>query len=222
MKNMKYFSTWLCVGVLLTAAILLPVSQASAQQSQQSVVDRMLENDYTIFWDLESFGWERASTRWEISKFMLRFAESQEKGKVRSTEECQFDDLDGYDYTLVPTIIAACEYGIVKGFEGNYMPNNLVTEAEIITMMVRILVGEHDETVSPWWYRYHEVAVWTSIYGQGTEKNVRDLDTPALRGTVATWLYRGDVVDTERLNIEGTLELQNILEEAFGKNFWQR
>jgi len=34
--------------------------------------------------------------------------------KVKTSAECQFKDLDGYDATLVPTIIAACEYGLVK------------------------------------------------------------------------------------------------------------
>jgi hypothetical protein len=147
---------------------------------------------------------------------MLRFAEWQWKAKVKTPEECQFNDLEWYDYTLVPTIIAACEYGIIKWFEWNYMPNKAVTEAEIVTMLVRILMGNHDETTSPRWYWYDNVAVWTWIYDRN-DRSVWDLDTPAFRGTVATWLYRGTLVDSDTLKTEWSEELKDILEEIFGE-----
>lgn len=202
-------------GILLLTTVALPWL-SYAQQTQQDVVDWMYENEYTIYNTIDQYGWNQQVTRGQVSKFMLRFAEWQGKAKVKTPDECQFNDLEWYDYTLVPTIIAACEYGIVKWFNWNYMPNNAVTEAEIVTMLVRILMGNHDETTSPRWYWYDNVAVWSGIYSRN-DRSVWDLDTPALRGTVATWLYRGALVDTDTLQQEWSDELKDILEEIFGE-----
>lgn len=203
---------------LLSITSLLPVA-VSAQESQQEVVDRMHQNEFTIYDTVSQYGRNRQVTRGEISKFMLKFAESEWKAKVRTTQECQFNDLEWYDYTLVPTIIAACEYGIIKWFEWNYMPNNPVTEAEFVTMLVRILMGQHDETESPWRKWYYEVAVRSNIV-DANDKSVWDLDTPALRGTVGTWLYKGALVDSNELKEEWKEDLKIALEKIFGEMNW--
>jgi hypothetical protein len=190
-----------------------------AQQSQQEVVDRMYENEYTIYDTVWQYWWVRQVTRGEISKFMLRFAEAEGKAKIRTTEECQFNDLEWYDFTLVPTIIAACEYGIIRGFEWNYMPNNPVTEAEFITMMVRILLGDQEETWTPRREGYYDVAVRSDIIN-ANDKSVWDLDTPALRGTVGTWLYKGALVNSDELKQEWKEDLKRVLNEIFGEMNW--
>ena len=209
----KIFTYSLVCIITAVSALTTPVF---AQQSQQEVVDWMFENNYTIYDAVDQFWRNQRVTRWQVSKFMLRFAEAQWKAKVRTPEECQFDDLEWYDYTLVPTIIAACEYWIVKWFQWSYMPNNPVTEAEMVTMLVRILMWNHDETTSPRRYRYYEVAVWSEIINPN-DKSVRDLDTPALRWTVGTWLYKWARVDSEELKEEWQEELKQPLEEIFGE-----
>ena len=79
--------------------------------------------------------------------------------KTKSASECAFGDIENYDYTLKPTIVEACEYGLVRGFQGNYMPNNLITEAEAITVIVRSLpgFGMQDESGTPRWREYHDI-----------------------------------------------------------------
>lgn len=216
MKTFKTVCT-LWLTTLIAVSAISPI--VVAQQTQQQVVDRMYENEYTIYNAVSQYWWNRGVTRGEVSKFMLKFAQAEWKAKVKTTQECQFNDLEWYDYTLVPTIIAACEYGIIKGFEWNYMPNNPVTEAEFITMMVRILLGDQEETWSPRWWGYYDVAVRSEIIN-ANDKSVWDLDTPAMRWTVGTRLYKGALVNSEELKREGDEDLKAVLEEIFGPINW--
>lgn len=34
--------------------------------------------------------------------------------EIRSSSACLFEDIASYDYTLRPTIIQACKYGLIK------------------------------------------------------------------------------------------------------------
>lgn len=180
----------------------------------------MYENNLTIFDTQESFGWNRPVTRGEISKFFTKFAELIGKQKTRTTQECQFNDIDGYDYTLVPTIIEACEYGLVKGFEGNYFPNKNLTGAEALTVIVRAVLGPQDETDNPRWTRYHSAGQALAILD---DEGVWDLDYPVTRGTVGTWLFRAGKVDIDAVVNEGSDELKNILNDIFDldDDFWE-
>ena len=78
-------------------------------------------------------------------------------------------------------------------------------------------MGLQDETQTPWWTAYHEMGQWLGILDGET---VWDLDTPATRQTVGTWLYRAANVDTTAAQEEGTDELKAILEEIFGDDFF--
>lgn len=156
-------------------------------------------------------------TRGEISKFFAKFAASQGMKKIKSVAECSFKDIEGYDSTLVPNIIEACEYGLVKWSQGNYYPNKSLTEAEALTVVIRAIVGMQDETRDPWWTEYYEVGKWLGILDT---EGVWDLNKSALRGKVATWLYRASQVDVDAAQKEGTDELKDVLTEIFGEEFW--
>ncbi|MBP6257175.1 hypothetical protein KA405_05805 [Patescibacteria group bacterium] len=62
----------------------------------------------------EAFRPNDGVSRGEIAKFFAQFAELKGLSKTKTAEECVFNDIDGYDSTLVPHIIAACQYGLVK------------------------------------------------------------------------------------------------------------
>ena len=118
----------------------------------------------------------------------------------------------------MPHIVAACEYGLVKGSQGNYFPNKSLTEAEALTVVIRAIMGMQDETKDPWWTEYHEVGKWLGILDNET---VWDLNTNALRGKVGTWLWRATQADTDAAQQEGTDELKSVLTEIFGEEFRQ-
>lgn len=156
-------------------------------------------------------------SRWEIAKFFAQFAELQGLSKTKSVEECQFGDVAWYDSTLVPHIVSACEYGLVKWSQGNYFPNKALTEAEALTVVIRAIAGMQDETGDPWWKETHEVAKWLWIIDN---ESVRDLNKNALRGKVGTWLWRATQADVDAAQQEWTDELKSVLTEIFGEEFW--
>lgn len=214
---MKRLWTLLAVGVLTLGSFAPTIVHA---QSSSAVIDWMYSNNLTIFNTQETFWRDRPVTRWEISKFFTKFAELIGKQKTRTTAECQFNDIDGYDYTLKPTIIAACEYGLVKWFQGNYFPNKNLTGAEALTVIIRAVLGPQDETWNPRWDRYHSAGQALGILDN---EWVWDLDSPVTRGTVGTWLFRAWKVDIDAVVNEGSDELKQVLNEIFGfdDSFWE-
>jgi len=166
----------------------------------------------------ENFRPDDFITRGEAAKFYVWFAEVQWLEKTKTEAECQFNDLEGYDYTLVPKIVEVCEYGLFKGHDGNFMPNNLITEAEALTVTIRSLMGMQNENKTPRWSEYHAMGEWLGILdGEG----VWDLDVSATRETVGTWLYKASQVDTDAAEAEGTQELEDILTDIFGADFFE-
>jgi len=155
--------------------------------------------------------------RGEAAKFYVWFAQVLQLEKTKTAAECQFNDLEWYDYTLVPKIVEACEYGLFKGHNWNFMPNKKITEAEALTVTIRSLMWVQDETKNPRWSEYHAIGEWLWILDGET---VWDLDVPATRKTVGTWLYKASQVDTNAAQSEGTQELKGILEDIFGADFF--
>ena len=196
--------------------IIWCISLVSAQNFT-TVYEWMFEKGLTTMSSEADFRPNDTVTRGEISKFFTRFAEVQSMTKVKSASECAFGDLEGYDATLVPTIIEACEYGLVKGSQWNYFPNKALTEAEALTVIVRAIMGMQDETKDPWWTEYYEVGKWLSIIDN---EGVRDLNKNALRGKVGIRLWRAAQVDTNAVQQEWTDEVKDVLTEIFGEEFW--
>ena len=98
------------------------------------------------------------------------------------------------------------------------MPNNLITEAEALTVTIRSLMGMQDENKTPRWSEYYAMGEWLGILdGEG----VWDLDVSATRKTVGTWLYKASKVDTDAAEAEGTQELEDILTDIFGADFFE-
>ncbi|USN55714.1 MAG: hypothetical protein H6765_03875 [Candidatus Peribacteria bacterium] len=106
---------------------------------------------------------------------------------------------------------------MVKGSQGNYMPNNLITEAEALTVTIRSVMGMQDETGTPWWKEYYEIGKWLNIIDN---EGVYDLDTPITREKAGTWLYRASQVESDEVQTEGTEELETILKDIFGDDFF--
>lgn len=194
------------------------VSAQSSAKSPTAIVEWMYDNWLTKFDNTQDFGWDRSVTRWEISKFFTQFAVLIGKEKVKTTAECQFNDIDGYDFTLVPTIILACEYGLVKWFNWNYYPDKNLTKAEALTVIIRAVLWPQDESKEPRWTQYHEAWVWLWILQDG--ESIRDLDTIASRWTVGSWLYTASFVDYDEVKRQWSKKLLEILTEAFWEWNW--
>ena len=64
---------------------------------------------------------------------------------------CSFSDLSLACRDLVPYIQEACELGIIKGAGGKVMPDEKLTNEQIIAMVMRISIGFMYENSSERW-----------------------------------------------------------------------
>jgi len=143
---MKKSIALLCSAVLFASTVF--------GQSFNTVLDWMHTEGLTRYSQVNDFRPNDSITRGEAAKFVNQYA--QLEGLTKSFTECNFSDIAGYDSTLVPHIGEACAYGLLKGSNGRYMPNNNITEAQAITIVVRSLYGFLDETGTYWRQPYYE------------------------------------------------------------------
>lgn len=200
----------------IVATIFLPMVVFG--QSFSTVLDWMYTNGLTKYNEASGYRGQDFIVRGEVSKLFSNYAELQWLTHTKDASECNFNDTSTYDETLQPTILDACMYGLVKGHNGNYYPNNSMTEAEALTVIVRSILGNQDETVTPWWKEYYEIGKWLNVID---DEELYDLERKITREKVGTWLYRASQVDKDQIKSEGTDELKTILEDIFGEEFWQ-
>lgn len=153
-------------------------------------------------------------TRGEASKFVNQYA--QLEGLTKSYTQCQFSDISGYDYTLVPHIAEACAYGLLKWSNGRFMPNGLITEAQAITVVIRSLYWFLDETGAYWRQPYYEAGreLWI-IQGESLQWVNQ---TNITRQKMWTRFYKASqqITNADVARLDGAEDLLNILEDIFG------
>lgn len=157
-------------------------------------------------------------TRGEAAKFVAQYAALEKLPKTYT--ECTFSDLAGYDETLLVHIQAACEYGLLKGSNGKFMPNDNITEAQAITVVIRSMEGFKNETATP---RYSEYFLRGKARGMITTEAEASVDrTLITRGKLGIWFYvaaNGGADLTSDLDAMNEDELNDILEETLKELF---
>jgi S-layer homology domain len=194
-----------------SACLLIAFTSIVSASSFTPVLDWMYSNGLTKYSTESDYRPSDQVTRGEIAKFFVKYAEYKKMSKGSNT--CSFNDIGGYDSTLIPFITQACEYGLMKGSQGNFRPNANLTEAEAVTVIARTMFGLQNENGNPRWSEYYNIA---STYNIISGRDVWALDRKATRATVGTWLYNASTVDTAAAQDEGTEDVEKILEEIFG------
>ena len=150
-----------------------------------TVLDWMHSNNLTKYSTVDTFRPDDAITRGEAAKFVNQYGQFMKLDKTYTA--CDFADIAWYDYTLIPHIGQACAYGLLKGSQGNFMPNNNMTEAQGITIAMRSLYGIQDETITPWYKTYYDLGAQAGIT---TDSPLDTLDGNILtRAQLGTWFY---------------------------------
>ncbi len=140
----------------------------------------------TQYDDLESFRWDDMITRGEIAKFFSVLAVHLWSWRL-DTWSCSFTDLAWYDQGLIPYIADVCRSGLMRGSGWNFLPNDPITWAEAITVLMRINHGQLDETVSPWWIWYAYLWLYEHVLDVA---DMFALENTVSRSTVLQRMYR--------------------------------
>lgn len=148
------------------------------------------EHWLTKFDNLEDFRPSDTLRRDEAIKFIIKFAEWQFE-LSESSNNCKFSDLNLAWQDLTDYINQACKYGIVNWYNNKFMPNQKLTNEQIIAMIARILYGKQDEeTVTRRSDKYYDVmSNYNLINFQNRSKEATRLTVIQLLYDVANEIY---------------------------------
>ncbi len=151
-------------------------------------INRMFDNELTKYNTIQEYAPFELITREQAAKILVKFAQIFGFLTINENESCTFDDLKEADETLKPYIIQACQAQIMQGNEKKFSPKYTISKAQFITAIIRLLEGKKlDETSTPWWTVYFELA---SKMGIVNPADAITFDNPITRYEVALILYR--------------------------------
>jgi len=135
----------------------------------------------------ESFMPYQTITRAQVAKMLDKFAIATEMTEIRNFWNCEFSDVaSGSEYK--DAITRVCQYGIMAWSSDKFSPDQTVTKAEFVAMLIRLFDGKTlDETLNPRRTAYYKraIEIWL-ISAQDTVTFTSEI----ARYEVATYLYR--------------------------------
>ncbi len=161
----------------------------------------MYDNGMTSYNTTESFMPYQTITRAQVAKMLDKFATATNLTTVRNQWNCEFSDVDPQS-EFKDSITRVCQYGIMAGSNDKFSPDQVVTKAEFIAMLIRLFDwAKLDESVNPRRTEYYKRAI--EIWLISAQDTVSFTDEIA-RYDVATYLYRLKVRLTMYNNLNST------------------
>ena len=159
----------------------------------QDAIQRGYENGLTSFNTSSTFRPYDTLRRDEAAKFFMQFTSTQRILRTPArpsgtNTNCNFYDIDKSRADLKTYVESACMYGFIKGSNGYVTPNQTLTNAQAVTITVRILDDgtlQSESGVSHRADNYYKRAMELKLDISG----LRDKDAAATRGNVITLLY---------------------------------
>lgn len=195
------------VGVLSSGILFFGVSQAAVLE------DAILwgyEEGLTSFSTTSSFRAYDSLRRDEAAKFLIEFSNIYGSALSNSTTNCSFNDLDKSRPDLQNYVSQACQKGILQGSNGKVMPDQQLTNAQIVTTVVRIMAGYQSEyNVTHWADNYYKKAqeLWLDM------SKFWDKDAATTRGNVIMLLYNAKNWGNSSYESSSNTEMDKILQE---------
>ena len=213
----KLFAGFSVMAILSMSFSAVPAVMADAtSDAYYEAYSFAQEKGMTSMTTFEKFNALGTVSRAQFAKFASKFYENSMNKNEIVNSNCSFTDLSSADQSLVSSIKAACEYGIMKGSNGKAMPNSSLTRGEAMTVISRMLDGDKYNGASPFWAD-HE----TNLYNRGVITVTGLGAKVAMRGNVVKMLMNTETstVDPEEesnecegLDATEDTELWNLLE----------
>ena len=168
----------------------------------------MYDNGMTSYNTTESFMPYQTITRAQVAKMLDKFATATNLTTVRNLWTCEFTDVDPQS-EFKDSITKVCQYGVMAGSNDKFSPDQVVTKAEFIAMLIRLFDWTKlDESINPRWTEYYKraIEIWL-ISAQDTVSFTSEI----ARYDVATYLYRLKVRLTMYNNLNTTQLSDEIL-----------
>ena len=147
-------------------------------------------------------------TREQVAKMLDKFAIATTLTTIRNPSACTFSDVVSTS-AFSTHIRNVCQYGVMNGANGKFNPQQTVTKAEFVAMLIRLFEGKSlDESVNPRWMKYYQRAIELSLI---SAQDTVTFAQPIARYEVAIFLYRLKVRLTMYSNLNDTILANEIV-----------
>ena len=154
----------------------------------------------------ESFMPYNTITRAQVAKMLDKFAIATNMTEIRNFWNCEFSDVSA-DSEFKDAITRVCQYWIMAWSNDKFSPDQTVTKAEFVAMLIRLFDGKTlDETLNPRWTAYYKRAIEIGLI---SAQDTVTFTSEIARYDVATYLYRLKV----RLTMYNNLNSSQLSEE---------
>ncbi len=171
-------------------------------------INWMYDNGMTSYNTTESFMPYQTITRAQVAKMLDKFASATNLTTIRNQWNCEFSDVDPQS-EFKDSITRVCQYGVMAGSNDKFSPDQIVTKAEFVAMLIRLFDWTKlDESVNPWWTEYYKRAIEIGLI---SAQDTVSFTSEIARYDVATYLYRLKVRLTMYNNLNSTQLSDEIL-----------
>jgi hypothetical protein len=142
-----------------------------------------------------------------------KFATATNLTTTRNHWNCEFTDVNPQS-EFKDSITKVCQYGIMAWSSDKFYPDQIVTKAEFIAMLIRLFDwAKLDESINPRWTEYYKRAIEIWLI---TAQDTVSFTSEIARYDVATYLYRLKV----RLTMYNNLNSSQLSDEIV-KTLWE-
>ncbi len=122
---------------------------------------------------------------------------------------CGFGDAASIDGTLVAPVNDACNYGLVNGYNGNFWPTQLMSRAQVMTVLGRAMYGQQTEPAQ-YWTNYYSLLNADGIF------TVENANANIMRYELGLVLHRIAMSECGTATDDGGDDLDDILCQLLG------
>jgi hypothetical protein len=150
----------LMMWVLLISQIDKVIAQWVENDTEfLDALSRMNVQGMTRMQTVEAFRPYDRVTRQEAAKFFSEFSTSILLKVMDLKRYCEFTDLKKADATLRNAILTSCMVWLFRGSWGEFRPQQQLTKAEAIVVLIRALEWNLLENTTPWRNNYYQRAI---------------------------------------------------------------
>ena len=185
---------------LLMLAFVSFISFTFAESQLNTAISWMNSNWLTKFTNAITFMSTKNLRRDEATKFFVQYAtEIVWLTPDISKTSCNFNDLNNARPDLKDLIKESCQLDLFQWNNGQFMPNEALTNAQAITVLIRMIDGKKDETQWHFAQAYFEKAQELGIMNWLTLNSTTNFDKLTTRWEVGILLYNTSKIN-KRVN----------------------
>ncbi len=184
--NLKKSLSW----NVIDAAKYLDNLSASVWELKNAI-SRLSYRWFTKSKNADEFKYSNWITRAEAAKFFVMYANLFNKNKiVNNDNKCNFSDLGKAPLDLRTYVINACRYGLLAWKNWKFMPNDKLTNAQAVTVFMRMYSWKKDESWNHFADKYFIEATKLWLIDWMIMWKPKNYEKGATRWDMAILLYR--------------------------------